>query len=178
MGFIDEDNDGVLTFEGEFSTSKHPEGTKNPDWEEKIELRELLDNEKVAVDDAEARRFPGLLDVRIRKELARLPAGTCKVTLVGAGSMLQGERAKFEAVGLPLGGTYSWIPTVGQNVGGLEGVQQGTQPIVPANPNPAEVFGESTFRADADSGTTKVEVVYKVQKCTARATKNVRLRRA
>lgn len=179
VGSIDEDDDGTLTFDGEFSTTRHPDGTTTPDTDEKIELKELLDNEKVAVDDAErSRAFWGELLARLvhKSKLLKMQE-TCQVTIVGAGSMIKGTVAKFEALGLPFGGSYSWTPTVNQNVGGLLGVQQSLQYIGPPFPRPheQEYVSETTMRAEGDNGTVEVGVVYKAGNCVARASKKVRL---
>lgn len=61
-GTIKEDISGNLSFDGEFSTPRSPNGksAKQLDEVEKDNLRSLLNDEKLKADDLERRRFPTL----------------------------------------------------------------------------------------------------------------------
>lgn len=68
-GTITQDSSGKLTFDGEFSTPRSPNGKSGKDLDdtEKDNLKALLENEKPAVDELEKKRFPKL--DKVRREL-------------------------------------------------------------------------------------------------------------
>jgi hypothetical protein len=162
-GSIDEAKDGTLTFTGEFSTTKHPNGTANPDTDEQQELKALLTQEKPAVDKLDQHRFDkGREAFRRAIEGARHKRlGTCAVSIDGPANVAEHQFGSYTAVGLPAGGSYFWAPSVQEDLDGLYGVRQ--------------AYAETTLRADKDSGTSNIGVRYVVGKCEARATKTVRL---
>jgi hypothetical protein len=65
-GTIDEDSSGKITFPGEFSTPRSPNGKKGEDLDdvEKENLKALFADEKAKADTLEKKRFPGLERVR------------------------------------------------------------------------------------------------------------------